>query len=270
MMINLSDLSIADVPVNDKLGYEGPFPPSISPDGNKIAIFQGPDLVVRNLVNTGEIETYPLPDNYLKNQAVWADNGEDLYIETVRSVNGLGANDIVDVNRNTKETKTVITSDTAKSQIAFFDGEKYNSLLYIREVLGSDMDRVLTINNLGTGPVEHPAINGFLKSLVWTQNHDKLYYTQNENINGGSFAGGVREFEFAADKLGRVTKILDSITSPYVYLVGFGKSDQELIVSDSVLNSDKTLYITSYYSFDIQSKTFKELFSIQEPNKKGK
>jgi hypothetical protein len=270
MMINLSDLSVEDIPANDKIGYEGPFPPSVSPDGNKIAIFQGPDLIVRNLVNTGDIETFTLPDNYLKNQAVWADNGEDIYVETVRNVNGLGANDIIDVNRTTKEIKTVVTSDTAKSQIAFFDGGKYNSLLYIREILGSNMDRVLTINNLGTGPVEHPAINGFLKSLVWAPNHDKLYYTQNENINGGSFTGGVKEFEFSADKLGKVSTLLESIKSPYVYLVGFGKDENELVVSDSALNSDKTFLITSYYSFDIQSKTFKELFSFQESNKKGK
>lgn len=132
------------------------------------------------------------------------------------------------------------------------------------------MNRVLTINNLGTGAVEYPALNGSMKTLVWTPNHDKLYYTQIENINEGSFTGGIREFDFAADKLGKVSKILDSIVSPYVYLVGFGKNDQELVVSDSALNSDKTLYITSYYSFDIQNKTFKELFSFQEPNKKGR
>ncbi len=269
MTINLSDLSIADIPATGKLGYEGPYPPSISPDGNKIALFQGQDLVVRNLGNTGEIETYPLPDNFLKNQAVWADNGENIYLETVRSVNGLGANDILEVNRNTKEIKTVITSDTAIHQIAFFNGEKYNSLLYSKGISGSNTDRVLIINTLGTGPIEYPAINGFLKSMVWTPNHDKLYYTQGDNVNGGSFTGGVREFEFAADKLGRVSKILDSIISPYVYLVGFGKDENELIVSDSALSSDKTLYVTSFYSFDIQNKTYKELFSFQQPNTKG-
>lgn len=119
MTINLSDLSIADIPATGKLGYEGPYPPSISSDGNKIALFQGSNLVVRNLANTGEIETYPLPENVLKNQAVWANNGEDIYLETVRSVSGLGANDIIQINRNTKETKTVVTSDTAKHQLSF-------------------------------------------------------------------------------------------------------------------------------------------------------
>lgn len=264
--INLSDLSIEDIN-SGKLRYDGPYPPSVSPNGGMIAYFRGLELAVSRFGLDSSDETYSLPDNVLKNQAVWSADEDSIYVQTVRDIGGLGANDILEINRSTKEIKTIISSDTAKHQLAFFGGSKYDSLLYIREIFGQNIDRILTVHNLVTGPIEYPALNGYMKSLVWTPNHNKLYYTQEENINGGSFTGGIREFEFSAEKTGEISKILESITSPYVYLVGFGKNENELIVSDSVLSSDGTSNIVSYYSFDLQSKITNELFSFKTPSK---
>lgn len=70
------------------------------------------------------------------------------------------------------------------------------------------------------------------------------------------------------DQLGDlVSDILMSVKSPYVRLVGFGKNDQELVVYD-IGRGDKfnTAY---YYSYDLQTKSLKELVNFPLPKEKG-
>lgn len=67
--------------------YEGPYPPSISPDGNNIAFFRGYSLIVQSLTE-GKPVSYVLPSNTLKNNIIWSDDGRFIYVKTVRPVGG--------------------------------------------------------------------------------------------------------------------------------------------------------------------------------------
>lgn len=70
------------------------------------------------------------------------------------------------------------------------------------------------------------------------------------------------------DQLGDlVSNILMSIKSLYVRLVGFGKNDQELVVYD--IGRSGKFNTAHYYSYDLQTKSLKELVNFPLPKEKG-
>lgn len=235
--------------------YEGPFPPSISPDGSKIAFFQG-NLRVYSLIEGNEISTHFFSTDMLKNDAIWSNDGNLIYVKTVRSVGGLGANDIYEINLSTGESKMVISSDTAKHQLSLFKSVGVSqTFLYIGETLGGDIDRFLVKHDTTTGAREYRGVTDFLQAYVWTLDRTKLYFTQ---------GGGVRSLDFST---GQVSDVLMSVKSPYLRLVGFGRNNQELIISDGLTSGgSRTAY---YYSYNIQTKSLSELFQFAEPAERG-
>lgn len=235
--------------------YNGPYPPSISPDGSSIAFFRGSNLIVRSLTD-GKQASYNIPENTVRNDAVWSNDGRIIYVKTVRSVNGIGMNDIVEVNLSTSETRVAMAGDTAKHQISFFNAdEKSQTLLYIGEEFGKETNRFLVKHNTITGSQEFRDVSDFLQAYVWSPDHQTLYFTQ---------GGGVKALGLST---GKISTILASVTTPYVRLVGFGRNDQELIVSDgATTNGTRTI---SYYSYDLQTKTITELFQFKDAAAKG-
>ena len=244
--------------------YEGPWPISTSPDGKRIGFFRGNSrVVIFNIETLKEEGTYTLPSNTIKNRVIWSSIGDSIYVLTIQSINGLGVNDIVELNLNSQKSRTILSTDTAKHQL-FLTGDSTNPKFLFNEnapgKLGQESSFVEYDILTGTSKIIETLNSGniFFTGYVMDSSNSTLYYTREDqglvarNLNSGK----------------PITLISQIQSTPYLKLIGFGQNENELVVSGLARGKDGVQSLF-YYLYNISKDSWEEIVSAALPQGKG-
>ncbi|MBI2049410.1 hypothetical protein HYT32_00640 [Candidatus Roizmanbacteria bacterium] len=210
--------------------YQGPFPPSISPDGEKIALIKSNNtqIAIIDLENLAEEKSHVLPvDTLGSNSILWSPTGESIYITVHPSEASFAVTHIAEINLGSGEAKTVLATDTLKDQLLFVPDKVNKKLLFVESPTKENAS--LVEHNFSTGESKTITAESQLSFTGYVMNptSSTIYYTRSDK---GLIAMGLG---------GKQATLITQIQStPYLKLIGFGANEDELILSGLATGRD--------------------------------
>lgn len=210
--------------------YQGPFPPSISPDGKKIALIKNRNtqVAILDLESLAEEKIYTLPVNtFGSNSILWSPTGDSIYITVIPSGASFAVTHIAEINIGSSEVKIVLATDTLKDGLSFEPFKDSKKLLFIENPTSENVDFVE--HNFSTGEFKvletssGPSFSGYIIEPA----SSTIYYTRADE--------GLTAMGLGGKKSTLITQIQ---STPYLKLIGFGTNEDELILSGLAKGKD--------------------------------
>lgn len=239
--------------------YQGPFPPSISPDGKKLALIKNSTQVaILDLESLTEGKPNALPNNTSgSNSILWSPLGDSIYVTVAPRDATFTLTHIVEINLESGEVKTVLTTDTLKDALSFEPYKDIKKLLFIENPTTENASFVE--HNLSTGESRTIQTDSQLSftGYVMDPASSTIYYTRSDK---GLIAMGLG---------GKQSTLITQIQStPYLRLIGFGTNVDELILNGLATGKDG-VQRDFYYLYTISKNSWINLLESGALPQKG-